>query len=163
MERNEHDKIIAFDTLFTTNHIQMLKIVMPYLDLAVQKKMAVYIKYQELQYTLSYYNFHTGDLRGCSINPMTSDNKEDFNISKLCSELLPYCTAEEKQKVEQLAGMFRSIEMYREMSQTFEMMKDLMPGMNDTTGSNDGMMDMLLNMLSPEQKSMFDMFGGNNT
>lgn len=32
MEKNEHDKIIAFDTLYTNNHIQMMKIVMPYFD-----------------------------------------------------------------------------------------------------------------------------------
>lgn len=160
MERNEHDKITAFDTLFTTNHIQMLKIVMPYMDIPIRRQMAVYIKYLELRYTLSYYSSHCVELCGCSMNPMSSSKKEDFNISKICSEILPYCTAEEKQKVEQFAGLFRSMEMYREMSQTFEMMKDFAPG---NGGTEDGMMDILINMLSPEQKSMFDMFGGKNT
>lgn len=160
MEKKEHDKITAFDTLFTTNHIQMLKIVMPYLDMSMRKKLAVYIKYLELQYTLSYYSSHSVELCGCAMHSKDSIEKEDFNISKICSEILPYCTAEEKQKVEQLSGMFRSIEMYREMSQTFEMMKDFAPGPG---GGEDGMLDMLMNMLSPEQKSMFDMFGGKPT
>ena len=160
MEKKEQDKITAFDTLFTTNHIQMLKIVMPYLDASMRRQMAVYIKYLELQYTLSYYSSHSAALCGCSINPMDSGRKEDFNFNKICSEILPYCTAEEKQKLEQFAGMFRSMEMYREMTQTFEMMKDFAPG---TGGNDDSMMDMLMGMLSPEQKSMFDMFGGKIT
>lgn len=162
MEKKEHDKITAFDNLFTTNHIQMLKIVMPYLDISMRKKLAVYIKYLELQYTLSFYSSHSVELCGCSISSINSNSmeKEDFNITKICAEILPYCTAEEKQKVEQLSGMFHSIEMYREMSQTFEMMKDFMPG---SGGGEDGMMDMLMNMLSPDQKSMFDMFGGKST
>lgn len=157
MEKKEHDKIIAFDTLFTTNHIQMLKIVMPYLDTSMRKKLAVYIKYQELLYALSYYSSHSAQLCGCSMDSHSCMDKEEFDFGRLCGEILPYCTPQEKQKVEQLAGMFRSMETFREMSQVVEMMQDFAPG---TDGDNTGMMDMLMNMLSPEQKSMFEMFGG---
>lgn len=184
MDKKEHDKITAFDTLFTTNHIQILKIVMSWLDNRMQKKLAVYIKFLELQYTLSWFSSHPFELCGCSIQ------KEEFSVPKLCSEILPYCTSEEKQKVEQIAGMFRSMEMYREMSQTFEMMKDIFPeGFGDSffsdksneensnagadsdggtqqdggTFGSRGMLDMLMNMLSPEQKAMFEMFGGDNS
>ena len=184
MDKNEHDKIIAFDTLFTNNHIQMLKIVMPYFDEPFQKNLAVYIKYQELRYTLAYYTSHPHELYGCSVK------KEEFNVNKICSEILPFCTNEEKQMIEQVAGLFRSMEMYKEMSKTFEMMKDFMPdfspesllqgfggnfpfdsssdnkkstgsdSISNNTNQNNGMMDMLMGMLSPEQKAMFEMFGG---
>lgn len=90
MEKNEHDKIIAFDTLYTNNHIQMMKIVMPYFDEPMRGKLAVYIKYLEFQHTLERYRSHSYELSGCSFN------KEEFNIKKLCSELLPFCTGEEK-------------------------------------------------------------------
>lgn len=174
MDNNEHDKITAFDTLFTTNHIQMMKIVMPYFEKEMQKNIAVYIKYLELQYTLSYFRSHSFELYDCSTE------KEEFNISKICSEVLPYCTAGEKEKIEQISGLMRTMEMYKEMSKTFEMMKDMFPEgfgtppegaddlmgsfMNNATGNpaSGGMMDMLMNMLSPEQKTMFEMFGGNN-
>lgn len=174
MDKKEHDKIIAFDTLFTTNHIQILKIVMTYCDYQLQKKLAVYIKYLELQYTLSYYTSHPSDLYGCSFT------EKEFNISKLCSEILPFCTNDQKQKIEQIAGIFRTMEMYKEMSQTFEMMKDVFPegfgdsfpfgmspdGTPDTpdgsVNQNNNMVDMLMGMLSPEQQTMFEMFGGNN-
>ena len=46
------DKVAAFDTLFTNNHIQMLKILVPYFDSTIQKNLAIYIKYLEFQYTL---------------------------------------------------------------------------------------------------------------
>ena len=198
MEKNGHEKITAFDTLFTTNHIQMLKILMPYLEPPMQKQMAVYIKYLELRYAMSCLDSHPHELYGCAgghNNPLGGSGpfaKEEFHIGKICSELIPYCTDEEKQRVEQLSGLFRSMEMYKEMSQTFEAMKEFMPDFspdflsgfmqnqtaagssaaarmeNENPGEPDrekqgnGIMDMLMNMLSPEQKSMLEMFGGNH-
>ena len=53
MDSNEHSKVIAFDTLFCTNHIQMLKVILPYMDNQTQKSMAIYIKFLELNYTIS--------------------------------------------------------------------------------------------------------------
>ncbi len=221
MEKNGQDKITAFDTLFTTNHIQMLKILMPYLEPPMRRQMAVYIKYLELRYALSYFDSPSHELYGCAggygspFGGAGSLPKEEFNISKLCSELLPYCTNDEKQKVEQISGLFRSMEMYKEMSQTLELMKDFMPdfspetmsglmqnfqpnpmsgqengraqdtvsaaGGQDSAEGHDGgadgpepdamagsrkqeggMAEMLMNMLSPEQKAMLEMFGGNH-
>ena len=86
MEKNEHDKIIAFDTLYTNNHIQMMKIVMPYFDEPMRGKLAVYIKYLEFQHTLERYRSNSYELTGCSFN------KKDFDIKKICSELLPFFT-----------------------------------------------------------------------
>lgn len=183
MDNREQGKITAFDTLFTTNHIQILKIVMSCLDPQMQKKLAVYIKYLEFQYTLSFLRSNPSELCGCS------REKEEPDIGKLCSEILPYCTSEEKKKVEQISGLLNSLKMYREMSQTMEMMKDIFPegfedafsfgsASDDTASQNtedessnghashaDGgnMMDMLMSMLSPEQKTMFEMFGGNSS
>ena len=63
MDPNEHhtestSKVIAFDTLFCTNHIQMLKVMLPYMDNQTQKSMAVYIKFLELNYTMEYFRRH---------------------------------------------------------------------------------------------------------
>lgn len=165
----------------------MLKILMPYFDPPMRKQLVVYIKYLELRYALSYFDSHPHELYGCAGGyGYPSDGtdpfgKEEFNIGKICSELLPYCTNDEKQKVEQISGLFRSMEMYKEMSQTLEIMKDFMPDLMSASGDipgnasgtpdgsghsvshnqGNGMMDMLMNMLSPEQKAMFEMFGGN--
>ena len=48
----ENKAVIAFDTLYTQNHIQILKILLPYFDPYGQSHLAVWIKYLELRYTL---------------------------------------------------------------------------------------------------------------
>lgn len=184
MDPNEHNaegtsKVIAFDTLFCTNHIQMLKIMLPYMDNQTQKSMAIYIKFLELNYTLEYFKKHPYPLCGCL------EREESPDLSQICSELLPYCTENEKAQLEQIQNISRSMEMYKEMSQTMEMMKDFMPDaasfmespFNDPGEEDDSsferengkargasggfdMMNMLMNMLTPEQRQMYEMFGG---
>ena len=41
----ENEAVIAFDTLYTQNHIQILKILLPYFDPYGQNHLAVWIKY----------------------------------------------------------------------------------------------------------------------
>ena len=38
MENQEQDRISAFDSLYTTNHIQMMKIMLPYFDAAMRSR-----------------------------------------------------------------------------------------------------------------------------
>lgn len=54
----ENEAVIAFDTLYTQNHIQILKILLPYFDPYGQNHLAVWIKYLELRYTLEYVSRH---------------------------------------------------------------------------------------------------------
>ncbi|GFI45834.1 hypothetical protein IMSAGC019_01147 [Lachnospiraceae bacterium] len=181
MDSDERNKVIAFDTLFCTNHIQMLKVILPYMDSQTQKSMAVYIKFLELNYTIEYFKKHPYLVSGC----MEREASPDFQ--KMCSELLPYCTENEKKQIEQIRGFFQSMEMYREMSRTMDAMKDFMPDMSsfmgsfsdeasagpfdgnspseNTQGNGSGgfdMMNMLMNMLTPEQRQMYEMFGGDH-
>lgn len=173
MDSKEHHKVIAFDTLFTTNHIQMLKVMLPYMDNQTQKSMAVYIKFLELTYTIDFYKKNPYPVCGC----MKKESLPD--MPGLCSELLPYCTEEEKKQMEQMRNLFQTMEMYRELSKSMEMMKDIFPemsnafsaageasssadGSSDSPFGNIDIMGMLMNMLTPEQKEMFDLFGGNN-
>ena len=55
MDTTDQNKVAAFDTLFSNNHIQMLKVILPYMDNQTQKSMAVYIKFLELNYTIDFY------------------------------------------------------------------------------------------------------------
>ncbi len=165
MDSNEQNKVIAFDTLFSTNHIAMLKIMLPYMDNQVQKSLAVYIKFLELNYTVDFYRKHPYPLCGCT------EKETSFDLPKLCGELLPYCTEEEKKQLEQIRSIFQSMEMYKEMSKTMEMMKEFMPDMgsfsdmftasSDSQAGSPDIMSMLMNMMTPEQKEMFNLFGGN--
>lgn len=180
MDSNEHNKVIAFDTLFCTNHIQMLKVILPYMERQMQKSMAIYIKFLELNYTIDYFKKHPYPLCGCMEKESASD------IFQIYTELIPYCTEREKKQLEQIKNIRQGMEMYREMSQAMDMMKDFMPDMtsftdglsggnpfsassSDKNASSDDdnsqpssggfdIMNILMNMLTPEQKQMYEMF-----
>ena len=60
MEEQGSKTIAAFDSLFTTNKIQMLKILLPRLVPEQQGGFAIYIKLLELRYTFSFLRRHPG-------------------------------------------------------------------------------------------------------
>lgn len=175
-KRAAQDKIMTFDTLFSTNHIQMLKIFISYLDNQMQKQMAIYIKILELQYAISYAKHNPYQICGCF------EPEENFDFNLFCQEIMPFLTKEERKQAEQFISLSKTMEMAQEFSKTFEMMKDFMPELSSLSeifstgqaessagsasqdadsGKNTGdIMGTLLNMLSPEQKQMFEMFGG---
>ena len=164
MENNHEEaaNVMAFDALYTTNQIQKLKVLLPYIEPSMQKNMAVYIKYMELQYTMRYVRKHPFQISGCSIS---SDQRPD--LQSLCLQLSLYSSPEEIKQLEQFRSMIQTMETVQEMSQTFSALKEIFPDMSasspfgeasDDSGGSFSMMDMLTNMLTPEQKEMFEMF-----
>ena len=53
MEDNDNDYVLAFDHFYTTNHIQILKSLLPFMASESFPMLPVLIKYMELQYTIS--------------------------------------------------------------------------------------------------------------
>lgn len=153
--KDESSNVMAFDALYTNNQIQKLKVLLPYIEPSMQKNMAIYIKYMELKYTMDMFRKHPFHI--CSVP--NEDKKPD--LKKLCRELKPYCTEAEVRQLEQMEGMFQTMEMYQEMSQTMSAMQEMFPdmGMNGSDNPSGGSMtDMLMGMLSPEQKAMYEAF-----
>ena len=72
MDSKQSDRVMAFDALFTTNHIQMLKLLLSYMEPSVQGRLAVYIKFLELQHTLQLIREH----------PSPSRRIQDWNVRK---------------------------------------------------------------------------------
>jgi len=180
MENTENESVISFDTLFTNNHIQILKILLPYFERTVQKRLAVMIKYLEFQYTVDYFK-RNPLLEGASFSPrppsQTHTKKPD--IVHLFSQIRSFCTPSERAMFEQLASLKKNMEMYEELMQMMQLFSELSENAPQTAASasdcaspdtsSDFMksmesmdslnpMDMLQNMLTPEQQSMFRMF-----
>lgn len=127
MNDNIQDKVMAFDTLFTNNHIQKLKILISYMDHSMQKTLAIYIKYLELQYTISFFQHYPNALPGYG--------KSTPDISSLCEDMLPYCSNNEKQQMESMRNMFQTFQSYKDMMEMMQMMKELFPeGGNPMSG-----------------------------
>lgn len=126
MTENGQEKIIAFDTLFTTNQIQILKILLTYLEPAHQKLIAVYIKFLELQYTLSFFQKHNSSWA-------SFPKEETFNATKLCEEVLPFCSPSEQEMLLNMKNMYTNFENMQEMLQMVQMMKDMFPAGDNST------------------------------
>lgn len=168
-KNEESTNVMAFDALYTTNQIQKLKVLLPYIDSSMQKHLAVYIKYMELQYTMNHVRKHPFQICGCSLS-----SPQPPDLRKLCQELCLYSSPEEIKQLEQFQNMLKTMETVQEMSQTMAAMQEIFPNMSEgfpfgsdsvssdadtgPTDSQSSMMDMLMNMLTPEQKAMYEMF-----
>ena len=139
MEKQETDCITAFDTLYTTNHLQMLKILFPYLQPEMQSHIAIYIKLNELLVTLHFSKGYTSPI---------FPKKKDMDFPALAKELSPFLSKEEKEMLQKLSEMMDAMENFQQISQIMQMME----GVSDSPES------MLQGFLSEEQMSMFKMF-----
>lgn len=128
---NSSDKICAYDTLFTNNHIQMLKIILGNVSPAIQGKLAVYIKFLELQHTLRMLTENT-----------TFHLSPSLSTDTLLEELLPYCDRSEKEQIQSLINLLQNFNNMQEMMEVFQMMQEMAP---EFTSTNDvsQMMDMM--------------------
>ncbi|MBQ8327449.1 MAG: hypothetical protein IJX86_10280 [Lachnospiraceae bacterium] len=154
------NQIYIFDSLYTNNHIQMLKIIYGVLPVKVQQKLAPFIKYLELQYSLQLVR------SGFPNPPNDTDNPNNImfdTIGPMIKELKPYLGPKESEqfnKLEQFYQMFHQFKHIQETLEQFEAMTGIKLSDLAAMNSNDNSvnMDLLLNLLSNEQKDMFDAF-----
>jgi len=139
-DTHETDPVIAFDALYTSNQIQMLKVILPYVQENLQRFIAIYIKFSELLIALRF----TG-----STNSMVFPFKKETDMSGMLKYLSPYLSDSEKEMMNQFSSMQENMEQFKQMSQMMQMMNE----MGDSPES------ALQGFLSEEQMAMFKMFG----
>ncbi|MFI3211749.1 MAG: hypothetical protein R3Y24_00230 [Eubacteriales bacterium] len=144
MEKNENEAVAMFDTLYTTNHLQIMKIILPYLEADLQKKLAIYIKFQEMKYTMNFFKEHS--ISGCD----RLFCKKDFDMNHMLHDMAPYFTEKERN----LASQYSNI---KNMMDSMEQFAPIIKMFQASGGMGDNM-DFLKGMLSPEQVDMFEMF-----
>lgn len=176
MEPQEQQAVIAFDTLYTNNHIQILKILLPLFDAQSRRHLTVLIKFMELEYTVDHFRQFPQQPELSAADLSFSSEKPD--IISIFEQIKIFCTPSERSMFEQLANMKKSMEMYEEMQNMMQIFSQLSSpeGMENTGGNADSdgengfpsfadaasgfanPMEMLKGMLSPEQQAMFEMF-----
>ncbi len=114
------DWIASFDSLFTNNQIQKLKILLPCLNRPLQGNLAVCIKYLELRHTMTLFKNHPENT--ASALPHSSAGP-----GELCETLLPFCTVSERNSLSSLRNMLQTFEQYKEMMEMMAMMQELFP------------------------------------
>ena len=139
MDDNRIDKAAAFDTLFTNNRIQILKILAYYMDPRLLKGLAVYIKLSELQYTLALFRRHP-ETSLCTAPPSAKENI----AGELCSDLMPLCDEKQKASLQQITQMMDNIHNFQEMMEMVQTMQELFPeGFSDLSGMDPSLLSGL--------------------
>lgn len=164
MEEQGSKAISAFDSLFTTNRIQMLKILLPRLAPGQQGAFAVYIKLMELQYTMALLHSHpdiglSGNYKQLSANFFQGDNTDTV---ELLDELIPFSGSEERVKIENMKRMMANMKKMQEMMDMIQMLQELFPegmGNGDPMDLFQGMQNMS-GTSGMDISSLFQMFGG---
>lgn len=151
------DQIAAFDTLFTNNHIQICKLLLPTLPKDKQYLLAILIKLWELDYVIRH-----GRQISC---PSTCDDGKSPDYQKLCRDILPYCSKKESGMVQSILQMLNTLDTVKSLSPLLELVKQMQtstdgddskgPSMPDI-GSLLSMGDLLGGSISPEMMGMFD-------
>ena len=138
MDEREPGSIAAFDSLFTTNRIQMMKVLLPYLEPAQQGALAVCIKVMELNYTLSFFRDHS------HAAPFVAPKQSD--PSMLWDEILPFCGPEERSQVENMKNMMQNMSKMQEMMDMMQMMQEMFPdGLDPENMDLSSIMEMMGN------------------
>lgn len=139
-ENHEIDPITAFDTLYTSNQMQMLKIVLPFMSENIQRFIAIYIKLNELLIALRFSN---------SLKDSYCYTKQEPDMTNMLKYLSPYLSDSEREMMNQFASMQENMEQFKQMSAMMQMM-------NDMGASPESALE---GFLSEEQMAMFKMFG----
>ncbi len=103
MESN--DAILTFDTLYTTNEIQILKLAVPLLSPSLRPYIALLIKGKELKYCME----HLPKAR------MEHISLELDYLDIFLDNALPYCNDRQRSVFLQLKQLKRSLDMFEKM------------------------------------------------
>jgi len=126
-----HDKIASFDHTYSTDHIRMLKICLHYIPASYRKNLSIYIKFMELQHTLSHAEntpspkSHWDEAETIHAEHSDKDPEDTQPFTRLLRELLPFCNPREKQQFQNMENMMTSMDQLKSMMEMMEMMKDM--------------------------------------
>lgn len=95
----------AIDQIADGDGLQMYKAAVPYLPVQMQKYFSLFIKFQEMQNLLSFFQ---APVHASSVNSEMPTNPEDI-LEELCS----YGNAEQKAAIEQALSLMNTLKMYQ--------------------------------------------------
>lgn len=132
-------KLTEFDELVGNSSLQMMKAFLPFLDPSLQQWAAVYIQMQELQNAIAL--FQTPD------QPPPWPKRPMPSPEHLIEELRPYGGPAECAVLDQMKHALEAMKLYQRVSD-----------LQQKAGGPLSPMDLVKEMLPPEQASMFETY-----
>lgn len=131
---DDNDYVLAFDHFYTTNHIQILKSLLPFIGGKNASMLPVLIKYMELKYTLALTNKNIYSINSngifASSSKEQSEKKEDGiseNMEQIYHAVRRYLAPDEENQFSQVISAMQTMKSMREMQQMMEMLQSLNP------------------------------------
>lgn len=123
MENNDY--VLAFDSFYTNNHIQILKSLLPFVNARNATMLPVLIKYMELRHTMANIgtngNAMSGSFAQNNIHS-SSYNPENFgNIEAIYAAIRRYLAPNEDRKFSQLVNMANTAKNIKDMQAMMEL------------------------------------------
>lgn len=144
-------ELTDFDNLICDHHLQMLKAAIPFMPANGQQVLSLYAKSLELSNTLRLIRRDESQNVGiCSV----SENKK--NTTEMLNAVKKYCTDSEREMLDLFMNFFSAFRMYHTYREAFPAENTDNGNISKESGINP--MEALKNMLSPEQKNMFDTY-----
>lgn len=148
MTMDKLDKIAAFDTLYTNNHIQILKLLLPSIPKDKQYFGIIFIKFLELKYVIEFGKnliSHSG---------FQNNTETDYNL--LCDDILPFCNSDEAKTVESVKSILQTFETFKNLSPVLDLIRQMNNSQTEDGNSFD--FSSIMNMSGPFSQDMdFDM------
>lgn len=140
MDEKTPRPMTPFDELVTSPQLQVIKLLLPYAPVSQQRILAAFIKLFELRQTILFFNGfrHMPEPDGQGDSADASDN--------ILKSIRPYLDPGQAEMMDMAVNM-------RDIMDMAEMMRSSA----DENGSFDPA-EMMLGMLSPEQKEMFETY-----
>ncbi len=131
----DNDYVLAFDHFYTTNHIQILKSLLPFMDNDSFRMLPALIKFMELEYTLSQINREApGFASGIRASSFDADAKTGTdmteNLENIYKAIHKYLAPNEEKSFNQILSAIRTMKNVREMQQMMELFQSLNPDAN---------------------------------
>lgn len=133
MEQSDFDTMTPFDKLISSRQLQMIKLLIPYTPPANQRTLAIYAKFLELEHTIDFFRHFNSDIHSQAFD------KKITSPADILDEIRPYLPEHERNTMDSIMNIFSVMQMASAMD-------------------NANPMDMMKEMLTPEQQSMFEMY-----
>lgn len=147
MEDTGNDFVLAFDHFYTTNHIQIIKALLPYIDNDKTSFLPAVIKYLELKYTLSI--IQQGQKPISQIKSASTNWNDEVDFEQIYNSIKNYLSTDENKSIKQMLNIFQTIKNMKEMQQIMELLNiDNSDNDNSQNMNYNDILEMISNMNS---------------
>ena len=116
----------------------------------MQKHLAVYIKFLELQYTIDFFRQYPQ----ASVSGQRQDGEE--NLTHLLDQILPFCSPDQQNQIRSVSSALKNMAQFQEMAEMMQMMKEMFPqdvsesfmGFSGENGPDPSMLSQIFQLFS---------------